>query len=42
MGPSKAEHVRENLAEAAKGPMPAPEMEWMRRIGDYVNKKSQE
>jgi hypothetical protein len=26
----------ENLAETAKGPMTADEVEWMRRIGDYV------
>lgn len=35
-GPSTAEQLEENLAEAAKGPMTAGEIEWMRRIGDYV------
>jgi aryl-alcohol dehydrogenase-like predicted oxidoreductase len=35
-GPSTAEQLKENLAEAAKGPMTVDEIEWMRRIGDYV------
>ena len=37
MGPSKAEHIKENLRNVAKGPMSAEELEWMRRIGDYVS-----
>lgn len=36
-GPSKAEHLRENLAEFAKGPMTEEEQVWMRRIGGYVS-----
>jgi len=28
-----------NLAEVAKGPMTEEELEWMRRIGDYVSGK---
>ena len=35
-GPSTAEQLEENLAETAKGPMTADEIEGMRRIGDYV------
>ncbi len=35
-GPSKAQQLEENLAEVSKGPMTAEELEWMRRIGDYV------
>jgi aryl-alcohol dehydrogenase-like predicted oxidoreductase len=34
--PSKASQLRENLAEVAKGPMDPSELEWMRRIGNYV------
>lgn len=34
--PSKAGQLKENLAEMAKGPMDPDELEWMRRIGDYV------
>ncbi len=34
--PSKAQQLEENLAEVAKGPMTTEELEWMRRIGDYV------
>jgi len=36
--PSKASQMKENLAEVAKGPMTDEEMDWMRRIGDYVYK----
>ncbi len=35
-GPSKARYLEQNLAEAAKGPMTEEELEWMRRVGDYV------
>jgi aryl-alcohol dehydrogenase-like predicted oxidoreductase len=35
-GPSNAQQLEENLAEVAKGPMTEEELEWMRRIGDYV------
>lgn len=35
-GPSNAKQLEENLAEVAKGPMNAEELEWMRRIGDYI------
>lgn len=35
-GPSSAQQLEENLAEVAKGPMTEEELEWMRRIGDYV------
>ena len=35
-GPSSSEHLTQNLNEAKKGPMSAEELEWMRRIGDYV------
>jgi len=35
-GPSSANQLKENLDEVAKGPMTAGEIEWMRRIGDYV------
>jgi len=34
--PSTCLQMEENLAEAAKGPMTAEELDWMRRIGDYV------
>lgn len=34
--PSKLAQMEENLREVAKGPMSAEEMDWMRRIGDYV------
>jgi len=37
--PSKASQMEENLAEVAKGPMIEEEMDWMRRIGDYVYEK---
>jgi len=35
-GPSKAKYLQENIAEVSKGPMTDEELEWMRRIGDYV------
>ncbi|MGD9345199.1 MAG: aldo/keto reductase [Candidatus Aminicenantes bacterium] len=35
-GPSNAQQLAENMAEVAKGPMTEDELEWMRRIGDYV------
>jgi aryl-alcohol dehydrogenase-like predicted oxidoreductase len=35
-GPSNAQQLEENMAEVAKGPMTEKELEWMRRIGDYV------
>lgn len=35
-GPSNARQLEENLVEVAKGPMATEELEWMRRIGDYV------
>jgi len=35
-GPSNAQQLEENLAEVTKGPMTEEELEWMRRIGDYV------
>ena len=35
-GPSNARQLEENLAEVARGPMTEDEIEWMRRIGDYV------
>jgi aryl-alcohol dehydrogenase-like predicted oxidoreductase len=35
-GPSNEEQLKENLSETAKGPMTADELEWMRRVGDYV------
>ena len=35
-GPSNAQQLEENLTEVAKGPMTEDELEWMRRIGDYV------
>lgn len=35
-GPSKASHLEQNLAEVAKGPMTEEELDWMRRIGDYI------
>jgi aryl-alcohol dehydrogenase-like predicted oxidoreductase len=35
-GPSNARQLEENMAEVAKGPMTEEELEWMRRIGDYV------
>gem|GEM_PF-2605459 len=35
-GPSNAQQLEETLAEVAKGPMTEEELEWMRRIGDYV------
>lgn len=28
--------LQENIAEVSKGPMIEEELEWMRRIGDYV------
>ncbi len=34
--PSKASQMEENLVEVAKGTMTEEEMDWMRRIGDYV------
>ena len=34
--PSTAQQMAENLAEVAKGPMTEEDLEWMRRIGDYV------
>jgi predicted aldo/keto reductase-like oxidoreductase len=34
--PSKARQLKENLSEVAKGQMDPAELEWMRRIGDYV------
>jgi aryl-alcohol dehydrogenase-like predicted oxidoreductase len=35
-GPSKAAQLKENLEEVKKGPLNENELEWMRRIGDYV------
>jgi aryl-alcohol dehydrogenase-like predicted oxidoreductase len=35
-GPSNAQQLEENLTEVANGPMTGEELEWMRRIGDYV------
>jgi aryl-alcohol dehydrogenase-like predicted oxidoreductase len=35
-GPSKAAQLEENIREVAKGPMTAEELDWMRRVGDYV------
>jgi aryl-alcohol dehydrogenase-like predicted oxidoreductase len=35
-GPSNAQQLEENLVEVAKGPMTDEELDWMRRIGDYV------
>jgi aryl-alcohol dehydrogenase-like predicted oxidoreductase len=35
-GPSNAQQLEENLTEVANGPMTREELEWMRRIGDYV------
>ncbi|UCE27971.1 MAG: hypothetical protein JSW52_04240 [Candidatus Coatesbacteria bacterium] len=35
-GPSTSAQLEKNLAEVAKGPMADDEVEWMRRIGDYV------
>jgi aryl-alcohol dehydrogenase-like predicted oxidoreductase len=35
-GPSSVEQMKKNLTETAKGPMIADELEWMRRVGDYV------
>ncbi len=37
--PSNASQLRENLTEVSKGPMTDKEMEWMKRIGDYVYRK---
>jgi len=34
--PSTAAQMEENLVEVAKGPMTEEELNWMRRIGDYV------
>ena len=34
--PSKAEYLRKNLKQTAKGPMNQEEMDWMQRVGDYV------
>jgi aryl-alcohol dehydrogenase-like predicted oxidoreductase len=35
-GPFRKKHMMENLQETGKGPMSEEELEWMRRIGDYV------
>lgn len=35
-GPLRKKHMMQNLRETAKGPMSKEEIEWMRRIGDYV------
>ncbi len=35
-GPSNARQLEKNLAEVEKGLMTEEELEWMRRIGDYV------
>lgn len=35
-GPSNSAQMRENLLNVSKGPMSAEELDWMRRIGDYV------
>ena len=35
-GPSKAAQLKENLDAVKKGPLNEDELEWMRRIGDYV------
>jgi aryl-alcohol dehydrogenase-like predicted oxidoreductase len=35
-GPSKASQLTENIVQVNKGPMAADELDWMRRIGDYV------
>lgn len=34
--PSKIKYLRDNLKQTAKGEMNKQEIEWMRRIGDYV------
>ena len=39
-GPSKTAQLEENIRETAKGPMAAEELEWMRRISDYVYGRS--
>jgi aryl-alcohol dehydrogenase-like predicted oxidoreductase len=38
--PSTKAQMEENLAEVAKGPMTEEELDWMRRIGDYVYGRS--
>ncbi len=35
-GPSNADQLKKNLEVVGKGPMDTEELEWMRRIGDYV------
>jgi aryl-alcohol dehydrogenase-like predicted oxidoreductase len=35
-GPSNAQQLEENLAEVSKGPMSEDELEWTKRVGDYV------
>jgi aryl-alcohol dehydrogenase-like predicted oxidoreductase len=35
-GPSSASQLKQNLVEIKKGPMDEEELQWMRRIGDYV------
>jgi aryl-alcohol dehydrogenase-like predicted oxidoreductase len=35
-GPSNAQQLEENMSEVVKGPMTEEELQWMRRIGDYV------
>ena len=35
-GPRKARYLEQNLAEVGKGPMTEEELDWMRRVGDYV------
>ena len=35
-GPSKVSQLTENMVQVSKGPMAADELDWMRRIGDYV------
>ena len=35
-GPSNGAQMKENLVEVAKGPMSGTELDWMRRVGDYV------
>jgi aryl-alcohol dehydrogenase-like predicted oxidoreductase len=35
-GPSSSAQLEENLAQVQKGPMTSDQLEWMRRIGDYV------
>ncbi len=40
--PSNTRQLHENLVETARGPMSRKELEWMRRIGDYIYKKKRD